>query len=199
MLVAIAVYLALTVVIGASLSLMVKSITDYLIAGQRGLGLPLATASLAAVQIGAGVILGGAETGAKYGLWPGTWYEARMRSRAHSGADSSPRNAFAPPAATSPSTASRRATANIGGCACGRGSPAYPGLLGIFAAQLMACGSVLSGLGFPFNRAVLAIRAVILVSNAMSGMWGVVAHHRLHVRVVVIVVGIPVATINAPR
>ena len=67
MLIIVGIYLALTVVIGASLSGRVKSVTDYLIAG-RGLGLVLTTASLAAVQIGAGVVLGGAETGAKYGL-----------------------------------------------------------------------------------------------------------------------------------
>jgi SSS family solute:Na+ symporter len=70
-----------------------------------------------------------------------------------------------------------------------------PSLLGIFAAQLMACGAVLAGFGFQFNHAVLAIGAVILVSNAMSGMWGVVAVD--FIQISIITVGIPVAAIAA--
>ncbi len=73
MLIAVVVYLLITLVVGALLSSRIKSASDYLIAGRR-LGLPLTTASLAAVQIGAGVVLGGAETGAESGLWPGMWY-----------------------------------------------------------------------------------------------------------------------------
>ena len=57
------VYLLGTLLAGALLSSRIKRVSDYLVAG-RSLGLALSTASLAAVQIGAGVVLGGAETGA---------------------------------------------------------------------------------------------------------------------------------------
>ena len=67
------IYLIFTVFLGLFLSKRVKSASDFLVAG-RNLGLPLITATLAAVQIGAGVILGGAELGAETGIWPGMWY-----------------------------------------------------------------------------------------------------------------------------
>ena len=67
------VYLASTVLVGLFLSTRVKSTSDFLIAG-RNLGLLLTTASLAAIQIGAGVVLGGSELGAESGVWPGMWY-----------------------------------------------------------------------------------------------------------------------------
>jgi len=51
----------------------VKKASDFLVAG-RQLGLPLITATLAAIQLGAGVILGGSELGAGSGVWPGMWY-----------------------------------------------------------------------------------------------------------------------------
>ena len=63
------VYLLVTLVVGAALSARIKRASDYLVAG-RNLGLALTTASLAAVQIGAGVVLGGAEVGASSGVWP---------------------------------------------------------------------------------------------------------------------------------
>ncbi|HEY5906911.1 MAG TPA: sodium:solute symporter family protein, partial [Vicinamibacteria bacterium] len=67
------VYLLASVVVGAAFSSRIKRASDYLVAG-RNLGLLLTTASLAAVQIGAGVVLGGAEGGASTGFWPGAWY-----------------------------------------------------------------------------------------------------------------------------
>jgi SSS family solute:Na+ symporter len=47
-----------------------KNVTDFLVAG-RNLGLFLTTATLVAVQVGAGVVLGGAGNGAALGVWPG--------------------------------------------------------------------------------------------------------------------------------
>ena len=58
------------VAIGFYLRRRIHSATDFLIAGRR-LGLILTTATLAAVQIGAGVLMGGAELGAQSGIWPG--------------------------------------------------------------------------------------------------------------------------------
>ena len=66
-------YFVTTIAIGLYLSKKVKKTSDFLIAG-RQLGLPLTTATLAAIQLGAGVILGGSELGAGSGIWPGMWY-----------------------------------------------------------------------------------------------------------------------------
>ncbi len=181
------VYLLGTLIAGAVLSSRIKSVSDYLIAG-RNLGLALTTASLAAVQIGAGVVLGGAEVGASSGIWPGMWYGlgcglglilaglfAAERMRSLGGIV--PIDFFAHRFGESRGVRLWASLSNI------------PSLLGIFAAQLMAAGSVLSGFGIDFTHAVLAIGAVIFFSNVMSGMWGVVAADFL--QVAIIVVGIP--------
>ncbi|HET7290804.1 MAG TPA: sodium:solute symporter family protein [Vicinamibacteria bacterium] len=183
------VYLIATVVVGAVLSARIKRASDYLVAG-RSLGLVLTTASMAAVQIGAGVVLGGAELGASRGVWPGTWYGlgcggglilaglvAAERLRGLGGFV--PIDFFAARYGESRLVRVWASLSNI------------PSLLGIFAAQLMASGSVLSAFGLPYRTAVLAVGGTILVSNVMSGMWGVVAVDL--VQVAVIVIGIPLA------
>jgi SSS family solute:Na+ symporter len=67
------VYMIAMVAVGFYLRERIVSATDFLVAGRK-LGLALTTATMAAVQIGAGVILGGAELGAQSGAWPGMWY-----------------------------------------------------------------------------------------------------------------------------
>lgn len=186
-------YLLGTLVVGVVLSTRIKQVSDYLLAG-RNLGLVLSTASLAAVQIGAGVVLGGAETAAASGVWPGTWYGlgcglglvlagliAAGRLRQLGGIV--PIDFFAYRYGESRAVRIWAWVSNV------------PSLLGIFAAQLMASGSVLAGLGVDFTTAVLIIASVILVSNVMSGMWGVVAVDLL--QVAVIMVGIPLTAAAA--
>ena len=194
MLVAIVVaYLLATLVVGALLSTRIKRVSDYLVAG-RHLGLALTTASLAAVQIGAGVVLGGAEVGASSGVWPGTWYGlgcggglilagllAAARLRTLGGIV--PIDFFAARYGERRAVRLWASLSNI------------PSLLGIFAAQLMASGTVLAGFGFEYAHAVLAIGAVIFFSNVMSGMWGVVAVD--FVQVAIIMIGIPLAAVAA--
>lgn len=183
----VALYMLGTLVAGALLSSRIKRISDYLVAG-RNLGLALTTASLAAVQIGAGVVLGGAEVGAASGIWPGMWYGlgcglglilaglvAAERMRNLGGIV--PVDFFAHRYGERRGVRLWASLSNI------------PSLLGIFAAQLMAAGSVLSGFGIDFTDAVLGIGAVILFSNVMSGMWGVVAADFF--QVTIIAVGIP--------
>jgi SSS family solute:Na+ symporter len=187
------IYLLATLVVGALLSAKIKTISDYLVAG-RQLGLALTTASLAAVQIGAGIVMGGAEVGASRGLWPGTWYGlgcggglvlagllAAAPLRRYGGFV--PIDFFAARYGESRFVRLWAAVSNV------------PSLLGIFAAQLMACGSVLAGFGFEYATAVVLIGGVIFLSNVMSGMWGVVAVD--FVQVVVIVMGIPLAAAAA--
>ena len=186
-------YLLATLVVGALLSTKIKRASDYLVAG-RNLGLALTTASLAAVQIGAGVVLGGAEVGASSGIWPGTWYGlgcgaglvlagfvAASRLRTLGGIV--PIDFFATRYGERRAVRIWASLSNI------------PSLLGIFAAQLMASGTVLAGFGFEFSHAVLVIGGVILLSNVMSGMWGVVAVD--FVQVSIIMVGIPLAAAAA--
>lgn len=194
MLVAVVVaYLLGTLAVGAALSTRIKRASDYLVAG-RNLGLALTTASLAAVQIGAGVVLGGAETGAASGLWPGTWYGigcgaglilgglvAAERLRNLGGIV--PIDFFAARYGENRGLRMWAWLSNI------------PSLLGIFAAQMMAAGSVLAGLGISFPHAVMAIGAVIFFSNVLSGMWGVVFADFF--QVAIIVVGIPLTVVAA--
>src|SRR5215468_2921149 len=152
-------YLAVTVVVGAALSARIKRASDYLVAG-RTLGLAMTTASLAALQIGAGVVLGGAEVGASSGVWPGTWYGlgcglgtilaglvAAKKLRTVGGIV--PIDFFALRYGESRFVRVWAWLSNI------------PSLLGIFAAQLMACGTVLSAFGFSFRSGVLVVGAVI--------------------------------------
>ena len=186
-------YLLATLVVGAVLSARIKRASDYLVAG-RNLGLALTTASLAAVQIGAGVVLGGAEVGASSGVWPGMWYGlgcgagtilaglvAAKRLRSLGGIV--PIDFFA-------TRYGERRLVRIWAWLSN-----IPSLLGIFAAQLMACGTVLAGFGWEFSQAVLVVGAVIFFSNVMSGMWGVVAVD--FVQVAIIMVGIPLAAMAA--
>ncbi|MGE0463735.1 MAG: sodium:solute symporter family protein [Vicinamibacterales bacterium] len=183
----VALYMLGTLAAGVLLSSRIKRISDYLVAG-RNLGLALTTASLAAVQIGAGVVLGGAEVGAASGIWPGMWYGlgcglglilaglvAAERLRNLGGIV--PIDFFAHRYGESRGVRLWASISNI------------PSLLGIFAAQLMAAGSVLSGFGVEFPYAVLGIGAVILFSNVMSGMWGVVAADFFQVSIIAL--GIP--------
>ena len=186
-------YLLAVLVVGAAFSSRILRASDYLLAG-RNLGLALTTASLAAVQIGAGVVLGGAEVGASSGFWPGTWYGlgcgvgtmlaglvAARKMRTLGGVV--PIDFFAMRYGESRFVRLWAWLSNI------------PSLLGIFAAQLMAAGSVLTGFGFEYAQAVLVIGAVIFVSNVMSGMWGVVAVDS--VQVAIILVGIPTVAVAA--
>ena len=185
-------YLLGTLIAGALLSARIKRVSDYLVAG-RELNLALSTASLAAVQIGAGVVLGGAENGASNGLWPGVWYGlgcggglilggllAAEKMRSMGGIV--PIDFFSARYGEHRGVRTWAWLSNI------------PSLLGIFAAQMMASGSVLSGaLGVSFQTAVLIVAGVIFVSNVLSGMWGVVFADFFQVSIIMI--GIPITAI----
>lgn len=188
------VYLLGTLVAGALLSTRIKKVSDYLVAG-RELNLALSSASLAAVQIGAGVVLGGADNGAANGIWPGVWYGlgcggglilggllAAEKMRSLGGLV--PIDFFAARYGEYRAVRTWAWLSNI------------PSLLGIFAAQMMASGSVLSGaLGVSFQAAVLIVAGVIFLSNVLSGMWGVVFADFFQVSIITI--GIPVTAIAA--
>ena len=182
----VALYLLGTLVAGAVLSSRIKRVSDYLVAG-RNLGLALTTASLAAVQIGAGVVLGGAEVGASSGLWPGMWYGLGCGlGLVLAGLFAAGRCARS--AASSPSTSSPIATASGGACGCGPPLE-HPQPARHLRRAVDGRGQRAFGLRHRVHPAVLAIGAVIFFSNVMSGMWGVVAADMF--QVAIIAVGIP--------
>ena len=68
-----------------------------------------------------------------------------------------------------------------------------PSLMGIFIAQLLACGSILSGFGVPFYTGVIICACVILIYSTIGGMWGIVMTDVI--QTTIIMVGIPIITI----
>ena len=50
-----------------------NEVDDFLVAG-RNVGLVVGGFSIASVQIGAGIIVGGATDGSQFGVWPGMYY-----------------------------------------------------------------------------------------------------------------------------
>jgi len=186
-------YFIVMLTIGMVLARRVKKASDFLVAGRK-LGLALTTASLAAVQIGAGVILGGAEMGADKGLWPGVWYGfgcggGLILAGIFAAGKLRTRTGFVPLDFFGDRYGEMRAVrlwawaSNI------------PSLLGIFVAQLMAAGSVLSILGLSYAKAVIIVGLVVMFYCVMAGMWGVVAADSVQVGIVTI--GIPLVVILA--
>jgi SSS family solute:Na+ symporter len=183
-------YLLLMVAIGFVLARRVRSASDFLVAGRK-LGLVLTTATFAALQLGAGVIIGGAELGAESGLWPGMWYglgcggglilaglvvASKLRRRE----SYVPLDFFAARYRESKGVRLWAWLSNI------------PSLLGVFAVQLMAAGNIFSLFGFTYQQGVFSSGLVILVYSVLAGMWGAVVTD--FVQLGIILIGIPVVT-----
>lgn len=185
------VYLVGTAIIGIYLRKRVKSTSDFLIAG-RSLGLLLTTTTLAAIQIGAGVILGGAELGAESGIWPGTWYGigcggglilagllVAAKLRKHKGFV--PLDFFA-------DRYGERKWVRLWGWLSN-----IPSLLGIFIAQIMAAGSIFSVFGFDYTTGIVVCGIAIMLYSIMAGMWGVAVTN--FIQLGIIVIGIPLVAL----
>jgi SSS family solute:Na+ symporter len=186
-------YFVATVAIGLYLSKRVKKASDFLIAG-RQLGLPLTTATLAAIQLGAGVILGGAELGAASGVWPGMWYgigcggglilagflvAAKLRRQ----------KGYVPLDFFGVRYGERKWVRVWGWLSN------IPSLLGIFVAQIMAAGSIFSVFGLSYTRGVILSGIAIMLYSVLGGMWGVAVTN--FVQLGIIVVGIPLVAFAA--
>jgi solute:Na+ symporter, SSS family len=185
----IGVYFALMITCGAVLSRRNKSASDFLVAGRK-LGLVLTTATLAGVQIGAGIVLGSAETSAQSGLWPGLWYGLGcgfglilagflVASKLWGSHGYVPLDFFGVRYA-------ERRWVRLWAAVCN-----IPSLLGIFVAQVLAAKSVLAIFGIGDTRALLVIGAVIATYAVLGGMWSIAAVDL--VQVGILVIGIPVA------
>jgi SSS family solute:Na+ symporter len=186
-------YFVTTIAIGLYLSKKVKKTSDFLIAG-RQLGLPLTTATLAAIQLGAGVILGGSELGAGSGIWPGMWYgigcggglilagflvAAKLRKK----------EGYVPLDFFGGRYGERR-WVRIWGWLSN-----IPSLLGIFVAQIMAAGSIFSVFGFSYTRGVIISGIAIMLYSVLGGMWGVAVTN--FIQLGIIVLGIPLVAFAA--
>jgi SSS family solute:Na+ symporter len=184
-------YFVITIALSVYLSKRVKKTSDFLIAG-RQLGLPLTTATLAAIQLGAGVILGGSELGAGSGVWPGMWYgigcggglifagflvAAKLRRQ----------KGYVPLDFFGVRYGERKWVRVWGWLSN------IPSLLGIFVAQIMAAGSIFSVFGFSYTRGVILSGVAIMLYSVLGGMWGVAVTN--FVQLGIIVIGIPLVAI----
>ena len=186
-------YLLILIGVGVVMSKRVSVVSDFLIAGRK-LGLALTTATLAALQLGAGVILGGSAMAAEFGVWPGVWYgigcggglilagllvAARMRQQG----GYVPLDFFAAKYGERKWVRAWGWMSNI------------PSLLGIFVAQLMAAGSILTIFGFDYTQGIVLVAVAIMLYSGFGGMWGVVTVD--FVQLGTIVLGIPLVAVVA--
>lgn len=182
------IYFVLMILIGVFSARKNKATSDYLVAGRK-LNVAMTAITLAAVQIGVGIVLGSATNGYDGGLWPGMYYAigcgagliiagllTARKLRQQEGYV--PLDYFAHRYGENKWVRLWAWLSNI------------PSLLGIFIAQLLAAGSILSGFGIPFNWAIIFTALAILVYCAIGGMWGVVITNVL--QTAIIAVGIPV-------
>jgi SSS family solute:Na+ symporter len=184
-------YLLITVGISFCLGKRVKSTSDFLIAGRR-LGLLLTTATLAAIQLGAGVILGGAELGAQSGLWPGMWYGIGcggglilagllVASKLRRQGGYVPLDFFAARYGEKKWVRFWGWLSNI------------PSLLGIFIAQVMAAGTIFSLFGVDYKTGIIISGVVIMLYSVLGGMISVAVVN--FVQLGIIVLGIPLVAV----
>lgn len=184
-------YFTVMILIGIIVMTRNRKASDFLVAGRK-LNLPFTVATLSAVQIGAGIILGGSSKGASMGIWPGMWYSlgcggglivagilvaGKLRQK----------ESFVPLDFFDSRYGSNkwiRLWAWISN---------VPSLLGIFVAQLLACGNILSGFGIPFYKGVIICAMVILIYSTLGGLWGIVLTDVI--QTTIIMISIPVISI----
>lgn len=183
-----AVYFLTMIATGVYAAKRNKKASDYLVAG-RGLNTVMTAVTLAAVQIGVGIVLSSATNGYNNGVWPGIYYSigcggglilagilVTKKLRAQEGYV--PMDFFAQRYGDSKGIRFWAWLSNV------------PSLLGIFIAQMLAAGSILSGFGIPFRWAVVITAGVVLIYCTIGGMWGVVLTDVIQTGV--IAVGVPV-------
>lgn len=185
------IYFVVMVLIGVYAAHRNKQTSDYLVAGRK-LNVTLTALTLAAVQIGVGIVLSCATNGYNDGIWPGIYYAigcggglivagllAVKKLREQEGYV--PLDYFAQRYGDSKIIRFWAWLSNV------------PSLLGIFIAQMLASGSILAGFGIPFKLGVVITAGVILIYCTIGGMWGVVLTD--FVQTAIIVIGIPILAI----
>ncbi len=188
-----AVYFLIMIGTGIYASRKNKKASDYLVAGRK-LNAKMTAVTLAAVQIGVGIVLSGATNGYNDGIWPGIYYSigcggglivagllTARRLRQEEGYV--PLDFFAKRYGDSRGIRFWAWLSNV------------PSMLGIFIAQLLACGGVLEGFGVPFGVGVTITALVILIYCTIGGMWGVVLTDVIQTGIIII--GIPILAVSA--
>lgn len=182
------IYFAVMVGIGMIAARKNKETSDYLVAGRK-LNVTMTAITLAAVQIGVGIVLSSATNGYNEGVWPGMYYAfgcgggliiaglvTTKKLREEEGYV--PLDYFAQRYGDSKGIRLWAWISNV------------PSLLGIFIAQLLASGGILAGFGIPFKTGVIITAVVILIYCTVGGMWGVVLTDV--VQTAIIAVGVPI-------
>lgn len=185
------VYFAAMVLIGVIAARRNRATSDYLVAGRK-LNVTMTAITLAAVQIGVGIVLSSATNGYNDGVWPGMYYAfgcgggliiaglvTTKKLREQEGYV--PLDYFAQRYGESRGIRLWAWISNV------------PSLLGIFIAQLLAAGGILSGFGLSFQAGVVLTAVVILIYCTIGGMWGVVLTDV--VQTAIIAVGVPVLAV----
>jgi solute:Na+ symporter, SSS family len=187
------VYFLILIVTGVTVSRRNRKTSDFLIAGRK-LNLVFTVATLSAVQIGAGVILGGSANGARSGVWPGMWYALGcggglilggllVAGKLRQKESYVPLDFYESRYGASKWVRIWAWLSNV------------PSLLGIFIAQILACGSILSGLGVPFTTGIIICAIIILIYSTIGGMWGIVFTDVIQTSVIII--SLPLVAISA--
>ncbi len=180
------IYLIAMVLVGLVLRSRIESASDFLVAG-RSLGLVLTTATFAAIQLGAGVILGGAELAAQHGIWAGTWPGIGVggglilagfvaAKKLHHQRSYVPLDFFA------------ERYREILGVRLWAWISNLPSLLGVLGVQLMATGAVAEMFGVSFETGVWAAGGVVLIYSMLGGMWGAVVTDLVQVGVIIVAI-----------
>jgi len=171
-----------------------RKTSDFLIAGRK-VNLAMTTATLAVMQIGAGIIMGGSKEAADFGIWPGLWYGigcggglilagllAASKLRKSGG--------FVPLDFFSTRYGEKR-WVRIWGWMSN-----VPSLFGIFVVQIMAARYILPVFGIDSEKsaviAIIPVGIVTIIYSTLSGMWGIVVVDLI--QMAVILIGIPIVT-----
>ncbi|MGN1033353.1 MAG: sodium:solute symporter family protein [Intestinibacter sp.] len=168
-----------------------KKASDFLVAGRK-LNWVMTAITLAAVQIGVGIVLTSATRGYNFGIWPGVYYSigcggglilagVLVTKKLRQQEGYVPLDYFAMRYGESKGVRLWAWISNV------------PSLLGIFIAQMLACGGILSGFGIPFEWGVVITAVVVLIYCTVGGMWGVVLTDVIQTSIIVI--SIPVLAI----
>jgi SSS family solute:Na+ symporter len=184
-------YFAVMILVGLLVMSRNRKASDFLVAGRK-LNLLFTVATLSAVQIGAGIILGGSSTGASMGVWPGMWYSLGcggglilagilVAGKLRQKENFVPLDFFEKRYGSNKWIRLWAWISNV------------PSLLGIFIAQLLACGSILTGFGIPFYKGVIICAMVILIYSTLGGLWGIVLTDVI--QTTIILISIPVISI----
>ena len=166
---------------------------DFLVAGGQ-VGLIMAICTIAAVQIGSGGVVGGATTGMELGIWPGMYYSMScgvgciiagvfFAGKMRTAGCVVPLDFFE--LRFGPNRLARilATVTNV------------PNLVGIYVAQLLACGSILSAFGLPFSWGAIICAVVIIIYSSMGGMLSVVVGDLI--QLCILGVGVPLAAVFA--